>query len=429
MQIPTSKVVTKSTVGADSPGADSPGAQSAGAQSAGAQAASAQSATEPTSHDEGVPANSSEAHYAAALAALGMGRRTLRKLLEGSSPARAWEEVASGKCRFDPERVLQSKAAPEVPGEFAQLLRSLGVGALVYGSPGFPDCLAQDVDSPAVVFHLGDPRILSGLPRVAVVGTRSATRYGMDVASELGAGLASAGVVVVSGLAAGIDSASHAGAVGVSGGAPPVAVIATAIDVAYPRSNAALRDAVAARGAVLSELPPGVQSQRWRFADRNKMMAALAHVVVVVESHRNGGAMYTVNAARERGIDVLAVPGSVRSPASSGTNALLADGAAPARDVEDVLTAVELAVAGDKSLTALKWPDRHARDGGSRRPKPPSEISSRVLNALETEPSSLEQIVVRCGAHLGEVALALDQLVDLSLAEGENGWWWRRGCR
>jgi DNA processing protein len=375
---------------------------------------------------QGFAHNVNEESFAAALAALGIGRRTLRNLLDGSSPRQAWEQIVAGGCPFDPGRVLHNDALPGMPSEFEHRLRSCSVGTLVFGTQAFPDCLANDIDSPAVVFCLGNPQVLSGHPRVAVVGTRAATRYGLDVASELGAGLASAGVTVVSGLAAGIDSASHAGAVSTNHGAPPIAVIATAIDVAYPRSSAALRDAVSARGVVLSELPPGVQSERWRFADRNRVMAALAHVVVVVECHKHGGALYTVDAARERGIDILAVPGSVRSPASSGTNSLLADGVPPARDVEDVLAALELALAGDESVKALEWPKNHCVGESS---KPPSEVSARVLAALEYEPSSLEQVVVRSRAHLGEVALALEQLVDLELADGENGWWWRRGRR
>jgi DNA processing protein len=288
--------------------------------------------------------------------------------------------------------------------------------------------LLDDVDSPEILFCLGDPRTIDGRPRVAVVGTRSATRYGSDVASDLGAGLAGSGVVVVSGLAAGIDASAHAGAVRVEGGAPPVAVIATAVDIAYPRSTAVLRDSVAANGAVVSELPPGEPAERWRFADRNRIMAALAHVVVVVECHRSGGALYTVRAAKQRGKNVMAVPGSVRSAASVGTNALLADGIPPARDVADVLTAVELAIVGDGSVTPPDWPKPGQITPRSLR-RNPSGLAAQVHNALDSEPASLEQIVRRCGSTIGEVAASLEQLSELALVEGERGWWWRKGRR
>jgi DNA processing protein len=249
---------------------------------------------------------------------------------------------------------------------------------------------------------------------------------------ELGYGLSSAGVVVVSGLAAGIDAAAHSGAVKVTTGAPPVAVIATGIDIAYPRSSEYLRDLVAEKGAVVSELPPGASSERWRFADRNKLIAALSHVVVVVECHPAGGALYTVHAARKRGKDVMAVPGSVRSSASSGTNALLADGVAPARHVQDVLTAVELAIAGDRTVAAPIWQkrdDKARTHQPSERTKAPGELPARVLAVLESEPASLEQVVSLCGLTLGQVAAALEQLSELALVEGNRGWWWRRGRR
>jgi len=284
----------------------------------------------------------------------------------------------------------------------------------------------DDIDSPEILFCLGQSEVLVGRPRVAVVGTRSATRYGADVASDLGAGLAASNVVVVSGLAAGIDAAAHAGVVGVAGGAPPVAVIAPGVDIAYPRSNAVLRDSVVATGAVISELPPGEPGERWRFADRNRIMAALAHVVVVVECHRSGGALYTVTAAKDRGREVMAVPGSVRSAASAGTNALLADGMPPARDVTDVLTAIEIAIAGDGSVLPPCWPKPGTNLRASGRPRP-SGFSARVYDALESEPASLEQIVRRCGSTLGEVASALEHLSELGLVEGERGWWHRKG--
>ncbi len=372
---------------------------------------------------------SGDESFAAAIAALGVGRATLRRLLTGMGPREAWEALIERRHPADPAGELSSKTRAESPRVFASRLEDCGARVLLRGRPGYPGPLVDDIDSPEILFCLGRPEAMVGRPRVAVVGTRSATRYGVDVASELGAGLAASGVVVVSGLAAGIDSAAHAGAVGVAGGAPPVAVIATGVDITYPRSNVVLRDSIAAKGAVVSELPPGEPGERWRFADRNRIMAAFAHVVVVVECHLSGGALYTVRAAKQRGTEVMAVPGSVRSVASAGTNALLADGMPPARDVADVLTAVEIAITGDESIAPPSWPKGGERDPGSARPRQPRGTSARVFSALEAEPASLEQIVKRCASTLGEVAAALEQLSELSLVEGERGWWWRKGRR
>jgi DNA processing protein len=367
--------------------------------------------------------------YATSLAALGVGRSTLRRLLADRTPKSAWEELVEGDHVVDSTGSLARKADRQWPEMFASRLDSCGCHVLVRGRAGYPSALEKDPDAPEVLFCLGQPFLIGGRPKVTIVGTRSCTRYGAEVATELASGLTMAEVSVVSGLAAGIDAAAHAGAVRALDGAPPIAVVATGVDIASPRSTEALRDAVAARGAVISELPPGVQPERWRFADRNRLMAALSEVVVVVESHGSGGALHSVEAARQRGKTVMAVPGSVHSAASVGTNALLADGAPPARDVEDILTAVELVIAGDRSIARPRWPKvASGRTSRTRqRRKPPSGICARVFSVLESEPASLEQVVRRCGTTIGETAVALDQLEELALADGAGGWWRRRG--
>jgi DNA processing protein len=277
---------------------------------------------------------------------------------------------------------------------------------------------------------LGDLSFIDRSPRVAIVGTRSATPYGLGVAAELGRDLAEAGVVVVSGLARGIDTAAHAGVLAAAGGAPPVAVVGTALDARARPAEGQLQQDIAGRGAVLSERPPGaVGAPPWLLAVRGRMMAALAHVVVVVECHRRGGSLHTVKAAIDRGIVVAAVPGSVRSSASMGCNALLVDGAAPVRDVDDVIAAVELAVSGRPEIV----PPRPVSAAPSTVPvesrapvRPTDPVVSRTLVALGQDPASLDTIVRRSGLPLADVAMALEQLADAGLATGSGGWWCRR---
>ncbi len=367
--------------------------------------------------------------YGAALAALGAAPGTLRKFLDGQGPAEAWEALARGRHGADPQRRYRDKAVPETLHRVAMACGNAGVSVMVLGTPGYPPALASDRHAPAVLFSSGDPWVFEGRPRVAVVGTRSATPYGLGMASELGRDLARAGVVVVSGLALGVDSAAHAGALGVEGGAPPVGVLGAAHDAPATRAQIALRDAVADRGAVLSEIPPGVHSARWWFAVRNRVMAALAHAVVVVECHHRGGSLHTVAAALARGVSVMAVPGSVRSPASAGTNRLLVEGAAPARDVDDVLTAVELAVAARPDIAP---PGRAAGGAGPREPggtgrggRTLGPAPARVSQVLDQDPATLEVVVLRSGLPLGDVALALEQLAEAGLAVGDRGWWSR----
>jgi len=367
-----------------------------------------------------------EQRYGAGLAALGASPGVLRKFLDGYAPGEAWEAIARGRHRADPDRRYRDKAVPQTLDTVESACLRSGVSVMVLGHADYPPTLAADRQAPAVLFSTGDVAVLENRPRVAVVGTRSATHYGLGVAADLGRDLARAGVVVVSGLALGIDAAAHAGALGVEEGAPTVGVLGTPHDAVTTRSQAALRDALGARGAVLSEIPPGVHSARWWFAVRNRVMAALAHVVVVVECHHRGGSLHTVAAALARGVTVTAVPGSVRSPASAGTNRLLVEGAVPVRDVDDVLTAVELCVVTRPHITPPSRPRSLSRSPGScRRPPPLTAAQSRVQRALDHDPATLESVVRRSGLALGEVALALEALADAGLAVGAQGWWSR----
>ena len=363
--------------------------------------------------------------YGAGLAGLGASPGMLRKFLDGYDAPEAWEAIARGRHRADPDRRYRTKAVPRTLDTVATSCVQAGVSVMILGRPGYPPALADDRQAPAVLFGMGEVTALERKPRVTVVGTRSATAYGLGVASELGRDLARSGVVVVSGGALGIDSAAHSGALGVDDGVATVAVLGTALDAATTRSQSALRDALGCRGAMMSEIPPGVHSARWCFAVRNRVMAALAHVVVVVECHHRGGSLHTVAAALARGVTVTAVPGSVRSSASAGTNRLLVEGAAPVRDVDDVLTAVELAIVTRPDITPPRRPPVIHRQPGPGPLPPLRAMASRVREALDQDPATLDVVVRRSGLPLGEVSLALEELSDAGLAVGEKGWWSR----
>jgi len=367
---------------------------------------------------------SDDERYAAGLASLGAGPNRLRRFLDGLAPAEAWASLARGEHAADPEGAYREKALDDVVDAVAASCEENRVRVLLRGRPGYPAGLSEDHEAPAVLFALGDPTCSDGVPRVTVVGTRAATPYGLGVASDLGRALAEAGVVVISGLARGIDSAAHAGALA-DGSAPVIGVLGTGPDAPLPRSQAILRGQVAGRGSVLSEFPPGtVGAPSWWFVIRNRVMAALAHVVVVVECHLRGGALHTVKAANDRGVQVASVPGSVRSAASAGTNALLVDGAAPVRHIDDVLSALELAIAGRPEIAAPR--SRVSSSSPSeveRAVRAPNPAAATVLLALEHDPVALDSVVRRSRMQLGDVALALEQLADSGLAVCESGWW------
>ena len=210
----------------------------------------------------------------------------------------------------------------------------LGIELIGKNDPRWP--LADDPEPPPVLFAQGLLALLTRRPTVAIIGTRRCSTIGRTVARSFGTALAEAGVTVVSGLAAGIDGAAHEGALS-AGHAAALAVVGSGLDVVYPRVNAALWRRVSQEGLMISESPLGARPERWRFPARNRIIAGLADVVVVVESHTAGGSLLTVGEAVDRGVTVMAVPGSVTNPASTGTNQLIAEGAPPACTTEDIL--------------------------------------------------------------------------------------------
>ncbi|MFN2505846.1 MAG: DNA-processing protein DprA [Acidimicrobiales bacterium] len=357
--------------------------------------------------------------FAAALAGLpGMGPARLAALLTAWPPAEAWSRVLAGTAR----RVLDPQAGPVAKAwrraaaavDMAALWKAQaakGVTTAAWGCPGYPAVLHDDPEPPAVLFSRGNLASLDGR-RVAIVGARRCTRYGRDVAYELGHDLAASGVRVVSGLALGIDGAAHRGALAASA-APPVAVVGSGLDVFYPRSHERLWAEVAEAGVVLSEAPLGAPPEPWRFPVRNRIIAGLAEVVVVVESFHTGGSRHTVEAAATRSRPVLAVPGPVRSPASDLPNALLAEGCHPARDALDVLVALNLE------------PDALSRGPGADPRPPPSPSEAAVLDVLGWEPASFEQVVLSTGGSPAEVGLALAHLERDGWVAGRAGWWER----
>jgi DNA processing protein len=289
-----------------------------------------------------------------------------------------------------------------------------GVEVLLPTSPRFPPGLTDDPEPPSILFAHGDPTIVRG-PRVAVVGTRDCTRYGYDVARRLGAELAANGVVVVSGLALGIDGAAHAGALD-AGGAPPVAVVGSGLDRLYPGRNAALWRRVADAGVVLSEYPLGTPPLAWHFPARNRLIVALADVVVVVESQERGGSMLTVDSAIDRDVEVMAVPGPVTAPTSAGPNRLLSEGRPVVRDATDVLVALGLGAGRRRALAAAAEPRPEPVDG-----------DRAVIDAFDWQPATFDQLVLRTGLSVADLAPALDRLADEGWVEQRGGWYERVG--
>lgn len=362
---------------------------------------------------------------AAALASLGLSPARLRRLLLGARPREVWGRLGSGSHPDDPDGRLAARCRPGLPEHVERRCRGAGLSTLVLGAAGYPRRLADDPEAPAVLFVRGDGGVLDDVPRAAVVGTRSPSELGRRVAFDMGAALAASGAGVVSGLALGIDCAALSGARSTARStvAPSVAVVGTAPDTLGTAEQRRLAASIAETGAVISELPPGAPSARWRFAVRNRVMAALADVVVVVESHAEGGALHTVRAARRRQVAVAAVPGSLRNPASEGTNALLVHGAFCVRDASDALALLS-------RLT--RWVPASSLSDASPVASPgPTDgldpLEASVFDALGGDSLGLDALVLRTGLSLSSVALALERLADAGLVVSEGGFWARPG--
>jgi DNA processing protein len=225
--------------------------------------------------------------------------------------------------------------------ELARRLAAAGCWAICRHSERYPAGLRDAGDGPWALIGLGDRALVEGLApeaAVTIVGSRRATSYGREVARELAREVGTAGLLVVSGLAFGIDACAHRGAL--DAGAGTLAVLGCGPDSAYPAAHRSLWRRIAETGAVVSELPPGSTPWRWSFPARNRVMAALAGMTVVVEAAARSGSLITADLASELGRDLGAVPGPVTGRGSAGPNELLAGGACVVRHGQDVLDAM-----------------------------------------------------------------------------------------
>jgi len=203
-----------------------------------------------------------------------------------------------------------------------------------------PPGLADAFDPPRWLFVRG---ALPAGQRVAVIGSRRASAYGLSMAGGIGSALAADGRVVVSGLARGVDGAAHRGMV--ASGGRGIAVLGSGIDVWYPLQNRPLGEQmIACGGCVTSEFPPGTPPEAWRFPCRNRIIAALSQVVVVVEAAERSGALITARLALEMGREVFAVPGDIDRPTSVGCNLLIRDGAFPVTSIKEMSEAIDSAI-------------------------------------------------------------------------------------
>jgi DNA processing protein len=265
-----------------------------------------------------------------------------------------------------------------------------GVKVFTFHAPDYPSRLKEIYDYPPVIYVRG-----SLLPEdewcLAVVGTRRATVYGRQVTEEITTDLARSRITIVSGLAKGIDSVAHRTAL--EAGGRSIAIFACGLDTVYPGENAELARRIMQQGALISEYPLGIRPRADNFPRRNRIMSGLSLGVLVVEAGESSGAIITANIALEQNREVFAIPGSILSPASQGTNHLIQEGAKLVRSYTDILEELNLmAVAQQIEMKEMI---------------PPSDTESLLLKQLSAEPTHIDEVCRLSGLPISTVSSTL----------------------
>ncbi|MDQ3081884.1 MAG: DNA-processing protein DprA [Gemmatimonadota bacterium] len=270
------------------------------------------------------------------------------------------------------------------------------ITCLTPASAHYPESLLDLASPPQSLYSIGSIHALSSAC-VALVGTRDPTTYGLRMAWAISAALSRAGVCVVSGMARGIDAECHRAMLAEGGNT--AAVLGTGVDVAYPAAHRELHRLIGEKGLVLSENPPGARAHRGAFPRRNRIIAALAKLTIVVEAGHRSGALNTATQALELGRVVAAVPGPIDSPQSEGTNQLIRDGACVIASIGDALT-----------LAGVSAPPR----------SPPAQLAgddARVWSALDQGPLMVDDLATRAGMPARECLTAVTSLELIGMVE------------
>lgn len=242
-----------------------------------------------------------------------------------------WQNIVH--CSADLQAEIENLAAKTNPEQLYMEYLASGAAITTIEDNNYPTMLRDIHDPPFLLFYSGELPAEDELT-LAMIGSRQATAYGRQVADVLARDLAYQGICVVSGMARGIDSFCHKAAL--AAGGRTVAVLGSGIDVIYPRENSKLYQQITEQGAVISEFPLGMAALAYNFPRRNRIISGLSKGVVVIEANEKSGTLRTVDFGLEQGKDIFAVPGSIISPASKGTNRLLREGAKIVLSAEDI---------------------------------------------------------------------------------------------
>ncbi|MGO4799550.1 DNA-processing protein DprA [Pseudomonas sp. W22_MBD1_FP4] len=339
-----------------------------------------------------------------------VGPKRFRLLIEAfgsaskaiSAPASAWRALGLPLISADARR------SPEIRDGASEALAWLSRPAqhlLMWDQPEYPALLAQIDDAPPLLFVAGDPSILEK-PQLAMVGSRRASRPGMDTAAAFSRSLASAGFVITSGLALGIDGAAHQAALDVGG--HTIGVLGTGLENVYPQRHRRLAEAMIAQGsAVISEFPLDAGPQASNFPRRNRIISGLSLGVLVVEASVASGSLITAKLAAEQGREVYAIPGSIHHPGAKGCHQLIRDGAMLVETIEHILE-------GLRGWQALSRPA-------------PMPVIHPLVALLHAAPHTSEALAIASGRPFSQVLATLTELELEGQVICESGRWLARG--
>lgn len=342
----------------------------------------------------------SDLKYRIALSRIGGLGRVRFGLLEAHFPTMedAWkagraELRAAGLDEATCSRIIAGRPESD-PDAVMELVLKHEMTVLTWHDTAYPRALREIEDKPPLLFVRGDLQERDQWA-VAVVGTRRATAYGRQVTEQLTADLAGNGITIVSGLARGVDAIAHRAALQTGG--RTIGVLACGLDMIYPPEHARLASSITEQGALISEYPPGVEPRGDYFPRRNRILSGLSLGVLVVEADIKSGALITAQQALEQNREVFAVPGSIYSPASRGTNSLIRDSAAKlVLTAADILEELNLTMAGQQmEMTALL---------------PGDESEAALLDHLSFEPRHIDEVRRSSGLGIAEVSSALAML-------------------
>jgi len=333
----------------------------------------------------------------------GLGPRAARGLLSAFGlPGAIFDAGRAAVARVAGEAAAGALLAPEPAGAIDRALAWLESGSarslITLADPDYPPLLLQLSDPPPMLYLQGRRELL-GRTALAIVGSRSASRQGEANAEAFASLLAAWGLTIVSGLARGIDAAAHRGALAAE--PATIALLGTGADVVYPSSNRALAERIAQHGLLVSECPLGTKALAHNFPRRNRLIAALARGVLVVEAALHSGSLITARLAAELGRDVMAIPGSIHSPVARGCHRLIRDGARLVESAQDVLEELRICAFAPGGASA---------DRSSAAPPGAKEGDDALLQSIGYDPVDLDTLAQRTGVEPGALAARLLEL-------------------